>query len=226
METLTTTPASSLRILIADDHDLVREGTRIVIERQPGWAVCGMAATGREAVALATELKPDVIVMDMTMPELNGLDAARQIKRHLPDVEILILTGHQGGELIRTAFEAGVKGFLFKSDSHTLLVQAIEALARHTAFLTRQVSDLLFANPVNRGRGTGDAVEPGEPLSPREREIVQLLAEGKSNREVAVALGIGVRTAETHRANILQKLQLDSITGLVRYAIRNNLIEL
>ena len=218
----TTTP--SLRILIADDHEVVREGTRTMIQRQPGWMVCGMAGTGREAVALAIELKPDVIVMDMTMPELNGLDAARQIKRHLPDAEILILTGHQGDELIRQAFEAGVKGFLFKSDAHTELVQAIEALSRHTAFLTRKASDLLFSNLINRGKGT-DAVEPGERLSPREREIVQLLAEGKSNKEVAAALGIGVRTAETHRANILQKLELDSIAGLVRYAIRNNLIE-
>jgi two-component system response regulator NreC len=226
MQTMTTTPTRSLRILIADDHDVVREGTRTVIERQPGWVVCGMAATGREAVALATELKPDVIVMDMTMPELNGLDAARQIKKHLPSAEVLILTGHQGDELIRKAFEAGVKGFLFKSDAHIYLIQAVEALSRHTAFLTRQASDLLFSNLVNRGRGTGDAVEPGERLSPRERQIVQLVAEGKSNREVAVALGIGVRTAETHRANILQKLELDSIAGLVRYAIRNNLIEL
>ena len=220
-----TTPRHSLRILIADDHDVVREGTRAVIEREPDWAVCGMAGTGREAVALATELKPDVIVMDMTMPELNGLDAAIQIKRRLPSTEILILTGHQGDEVIRQAFEAGVKGFLFKSDAHTDLVQAIEALSQHRAFLTSKASDLLFSNLVDRGEGTRDPVEPGERLTTREREIVQLLAEGKSNKEVATALGIGVRTAETHRAKILQKLGVDSIAGLVRYAIRNNLIE-
>jgi DNA-binding NarL/FixJ family response regulator len=218
-------PTPSLRILVADDHDVVREGTRAVIERQPGWAVCGMAGTGREAVDLATELKPDVIVMDMTMPELNGLDAAILIKRRQPSAEILILTGHQGDELIRQAFEAGVKGFLFKSDAHTYLVQAIEALSQHRAFLTSKASDLLFSTLTAQGKGTPDAVESGERLTTREREIVQLLAEGKSNKEVATACGISVRTAETHRAKILQKLKLDSIADLVRYAIRNNLIE-
>lgn len=184
-----------------------------------------MAGTGREAVTLATELKPDVIVMDMTMPELNGLDAAIRIKRRLPRTEILILTGHQGDDLIRKAFEAGVKSVLFKSDAHIDLVQAIEALSEHRSFLTSKASELLYSNLVNQGEGTCDAVEPGERLTTREREIVQLLAEGKSNKEVADALGISVRTTENHRAKILRKLQVHSIAGLVRYAIRKNLIE-
>jgi DNA-binding NarL/FixJ family response regulator len=220
-----TSATRPLRILIADDHAVVREGTRAVIEREPGWEVCGMAGNGREAVALAAELKPDVIVMDMTMPELNGLDAAIQIKRRLPSTEILILTAHQADDLVRKAFEAGVKGFLFKSDAHTYLIQAIEALSRHTAFLTSKASDLLFSTLLNRAEGSQDAEAPAERLTAREREAVQLLAEGKSNKEVADTLGISVRTAENHRAKILRKLKLDSIAGLVRYAIRNNLIE-
>ncbi|MEN3370002.1 MAG: hypothetical protein V7609_2145 [Verrucomicrobiota bacterium] len=215
----------SLRILIADDHDVMREGTRAVIERQPGWEVCGTAATGREAITQALALEPDIVVMDMTMPELNGLDAAVQIKRRLPKTEILMFTGNPTDQLIREVFEAGVKSFINKAQAQTYLVAAIESLSRHKPFFTDKVSEVLFSNIVNRAEGTRHATEPGQRLSAREREIVQLLAEGKSNKEVADALGISVRTAETHRASILRKLNLDSIAGLVRYAIRNKLIE-
>lgn len=217
----TTTP---LRILIADDHDVMREGTRAVIERQPGWEVCGTAATGREAVTQATQLKPDIVIMDMTMPELNGLDAAIQIRRLLPRTEILIFTGHETDNLIREAFEAGVKSFIFKSEAHHFLVEAIESLSRHKPFFTSKVSEILFSNILDRAEGRG-ASETSQRLSAREREIVQLLAEGKSNKEVAEVLGISVRTAETHRASILRKLNLDSVASLVRYAIRNKMIE-
>jgi DNA-binding NarL/FixJ family response regulator len=219
-----TTP-TPLRILIADDHDVMRQGTRAVIEREPGWEVCGIACTGREAVSQAAELVPDIVIMDMTMPELNGLAAATQIKRRLPRTEILMFTGYETDNLIREAFEAGVKSFIVKSEAHHFLVEAIESLSRHKPFFTSKVSEILFSNMLNRAEGNRDATEPGQRLSAREGEIVQLLAEGKSNKEVAEALGISVRTAETHRASILRKLQLDSIAALVRYAIRNKIIE-
>ena len=215
----------SLRILIADDHDVMRQGTRAVIGNHPGWEVCGVASTGREAVAQAAELKPDLVIMDMTMPELNGLDAAGQIKRLLPTTEILMFTAHETDDLIRDAFEAGVKSFIFKSEAHHFLVEAIESLSRHKPFFTAKVSEILFSNILNRAKGARDATEPGQRLSTREREIVQLIAEGKSNKEVAETLGISVRTAETHRASILRKLNLDSVADLVRYAIRNKIIE-
>jgi DNA-binding NarL/FixJ family response regulator len=215
-----------LRILIADDHDIVRRGTRAVLESQPGWEVCGLATNGREAVARAIELKPDVVILDMTMPELNGLDAAIQIKRQLLDTEILMFSGHESEDLIHRAFEAGVKSFIVKSEAHHSLVNAVTALGLHKPFFTAKVSEILFSNIVNRAdAGERDHVAPGQNLSAREREIVQLLSAGKSNKAVADALAISVRTAESHRANILRKLNIDSIAGLVRYAIRNHLIE-
>jgi two-component system response regulator NreC len=220
--TTTTTP---LRILIADDHDVMREGTRAVIERQPGWEICGLVGTGREAVGQAILLQPDIVIMDMTMPELNGLDAAIQIKRRLPATEILMFTGHETDELIREAFQAGVKSFILKSEAHTYLVEAIESLSRHKPYFTSKVSEILFADILNRSEGASGANQPGQRLSPREREIVQLLAEGKTNKEVGDVLGISVRTAETHRASVLRKLNLDSVASLVRYAIRNKIIE-
>jgi DNA-binding NarL/FixJ family response regulator len=223
-KTLSTTTLP-LRILIADDHDVMRQGTSAVVERQAGWEVCATASTGREAVSKARELKPDIVIMDMTMPELNGLDAAIQIKRQLPGTEILMFTAHESDELIRNAFEAGVKSFIFKSEAHHFLVEAIESLARHKPFFTAKVSEILFSNIINRAEGRPGESEPGQRLSAREREIVQRIAEGKSNKDVAEALSISVRTAETHRASIFRKLNLDSVASLVRYAIRNNLIE-
>ena len=217
--------STPLRILIADDHDVMRQGTRSVVEQQPGWEVCGVASNGREAVAQATELKPDIVIMDMTMPELNGLDAAVQIKRHEPRTEILMFTAHESDDLIRDAFEAGVKSYILKSEAHQLLVEAIESLALHKPFFTDKVSEILFSKMLERAEGHGDATASGERLTLREREIVQLIAEGKSNKQVAEALGISIRTAETHRASILRKLNLDSVASLVRYAIRNKIIE-
>jgi two-component system, NarL family, response regulator NreC len=214
-----------LRILIADDHDVMRQGTKAVIERQPGWQVCGVATNGREAVMQANALQPEIVILDMTMPQLNGLDAAIQIKRQLPAAEILMFTAHESDDLIRKAFAAGVKSFIVKTEAHQFLIEAIESLANHKPYFTAKVSDILFSNILNRTEGRRDETEPGQRLSAREREIVQLIAEGKSNKEVANALSISVRTAETHRANILRKLDLDSVAALVRYAIRNNIIE-
>ncbi|MEY2488904.1 MAG: hypothetical protein QOC70_846 [Verrucomicrobiota bacterium] len=215
----------AVRILIADDHDVMREGTRAIIERQPGWEVCGVAATGREAVEQALALEPDIVVMDMTMPELNGLDAAQQIRRRLPKTEIIIFTAHQTDELIREVFEAGAKSFIFKSEAHHFLVEAIRSLSEHKAFFTNKVSEVLFAEMLNRSSARSQEPETSKRLTRREREIVQLLAEGKSNKEVASTLGISIRTAETHRASVLRKLGLDSLASLVRYAIRHKIIE-
>jgi DNA-binding NarL/FixJ family response regulator len=212
-----------LRILIADDHDLMRQGAGALIERQPGWEVCGVAATGREAVDKASLLKPDVVIMDMTMPELNGVDAAAQIRRRLPDTEIVMLTAHEDEDLIRDAFAAGVKSFIFKSQAYDFLVAAIESLSRHKPFFIPEVSEILFSNMLGRERGARS--DGAGELSLRERAVVKLLAEGKANKEVAAALGISVRTAETHRANILAKLKLDSLAALIRYAIRKKLVE-
>lgn len=219
-------PEGNLRILIADDHDIVRQGTRAMIEQHPGWEVCGLAANGREAVAQANKLSPDIVILDMSMPELNGLEAAIQIKGQRPATEILMFTAHESDELIRKAFGAGVKSFVFKTEAHHCLFEAIGSLARHKPFFTTKVSEILFSNIVNRTQGSpGENGEQGRRLSAREREVVQLIAEGKSNKEVADALAVSVRTAESHRASILRKLNLDSVAGLVRYAIRNHLIE-
>jgi DNA-binding NarL/FixJ family response regulator len=220
-----TTARRSLRILIADDHDVMREGARAVIERQPGWKVCGIAATGREAVDQAIALEPDIVVMDMSMPELNGLDAAVQIKRRLPRTEVLIFTAHQTDELIREVFEAGVKSFIFKADAHRFLVEAIQSLSQHQPFFTNKVSEVLFAEILNRSAATPHTTQTSNRLTMREREIVQLLAEGRSNKEVAGALSISVRTAETHRANVMHRLNLDSLASLIRYAIQHKMIE-
>jgi DNA-binding NarL/FixJ family response regulator len=215
----------SLRILIADDHDVMRQGIRSVIERESGWEVCGVARHGREAVATAIELKPDIVVIDMAMPELNGLDAAIQILQSLPRTEILMFTAHQTDDLVRSAFEEGVKSVIFKSEAHQFLVKAIQSLALHKPFFTNKVSEILFSRILNQTAGERNDSEPGQRLTAREREVAQLLAEGRSNKQVAHALGVSVRTAEAHRASILRKLNLDSLAALVRYAIRNKLIE-
>ena len=214
----------TLRILVADDHGVVREGTRLLIERVPGWEVCGVAKTGREAVEQAKRLQPDIVVLDMSMPELNGLDAARQIKRALPKTELLIFTAHEREEVIREVFEAGVKSYILKADASSHLIEAIRSLSQHKPFFTNKVSEVLFSRIVDVAE-RDENLQSVRSLSAREREIVHLLAEGNSNKDVASALGISVRTAEAHRASILRKLGLDSIAELVRYAVRNGIIE-
>ena len=227
---MTTTPPPTLplRILIADDHDVMREGTRAVIERQPGWEVCGIACTGREAVAQAIQLQPDIVIMDMSMPDLNGLDAAVQIKRRLPRTEILMFTAHETEELIRQVFEAGAKSFIFKSQAHTYLIDAIQSLAQHKPFFTSKVSETLFADILNRSA----------PNSNGSQDRAATERAGTGNRApliryARVTKEVGVSTTWHQRANsgdpsrpgILQKLGLNSTAGLVRYAIRNKIIE-
>jgi len=213
---------TSVRILIADDHEVVRRGVCALLEAHPGWRICAEAAEGREAVEKATLLRPDVAILDVGMPGLNGLEAARQIREASPLSEVLILTMHESEQLIREVIAAGARGYVLKSDAGRDLVKAVEAMSHHKAFFTSRVAEVV-------AQGYPDGVRPdgqGEfyMLTHREREVTQLLAEGKGNKEVADVLGISVRTAETHRTHIMRKLGCQSFSDLVRYAIRNSLI--
>jgi DNA-binding NarL/FixJ family response regulator len=214
-----------VRILVADDHDITRRGLKHLLTSRAGWEICAEAKTGREAVALAEQMTPEVVVMDISMPDLNGLEAARRIRKQLPKTEIVILTLHFSDQLVRDIVEAGARAYIMKGDAERDLVTAVEAVANHRSFFTAQAGDML----LNGFRGRNVVPEASglfrNRLTGREREIVQLLAEGKSSKEVAVALGISVKTAETHRANIMRKLEFHSISELVRYAVKNQIIE-
>jgi DNA-binding NarL/FixJ family response regulator len=207
-----------IQILLADDHNIVRKGLRKTLEENQEWHVCGEACDGREAVKLALDLKPDIVVLDLTMPELNGIEATRQIKNSLPKTEVLIFTMHETEEMILSAFQAGARGFVLKSADELELVEAIKVISRHRPYFTSEASKALLDNLLRPSMR--DSL-----LTDREREVVQLLAEGKSNKEVATALFISVKTVETHRAAIMRKLEINSIAELVRYAVRNHLIE-
>lgn len=213
----------TIQVLIADDHQVMRRGVRAVVELLPGWAVCGEASTGREAVAMAERLKPEIVVMDVTMPELNGLEATRQIRKTAPSTEILMFTGLETEELVRQVFEAGARSYILKTDGREQLESALKALAEHKPYFTTKIGEILFARFL-QGKSRSDEESNGDRLTDREREIVQLLAEGGSNKEVADALGISVKTVETHRATVMKKLKFKSFSDLVRYAIRNNII--
>jgi DNA-binding NarL/FixJ family response regulator len=214
-----------LRILIADDHDLMRRGVKTLLESHPGWEVCGEAKTGREAVAKGEELKPDIAVLDISMPDLNGVEAARRIRKTSANTEILILSMHYSDQLIREIVDAGVRGYIVKSDSDRDLIIAVETLAKHQPFFTPHATEVILGS-FNTGGPVKEVPELiRDRLTSREREIVQLLAEGKSSKEVAASLGISVKTAETHRANVMRKLELHSVSELVRYAVRNQIIE-
>jgi DNA-binding NarL/FixJ family response regulator len=211
-----------VRIMIADDHAIVRRGLRSLLENQPGWEVSAEASNGREAVEKAAQFKPDVAVVDIGMPQLNGLDATRQIVAVVPATEVLILTMHQSEEVAREVLRAGARGYVLKSDADVHLIAAVDALLHHKPFLTSAVTDVFFGDYMNSWAASEEP-QGDRRVTAREREIIQLLAEGKSNKEVAAALGISVRTAEAHRANINNKLGFTSLTDLVRYAIRNRI---
>ena len=214
-----------VRILIADDHHVVRTGLRALLESKSGWQVCAAATNGREAVEQAGQLKPDVAVLDIGMPLLNGVEATRQIRKLSPHTEILILTMHDSELLVHEVLEAGAHGYILKDDADRNLIAAVDALRRHKPFLSPRVSDAVSKTVQHTGEGFATQRSSRSRLTPREREIVQLLAEGKSNKEVAAVLGISVKTAETHRANIMLKLDFHSVTELVRYAVRNKIIQ-
>lgn len=213
------------RILIADDHEIVRRGLRALIESQANWEVVAEAVTGREAVELAKQFNPQVAVLDVSMPEMNGLEAARQILKALPQTEVLILTMHDSEQVVREVLDSGARGYVLKSDAGRDLISAVEALRQRRPFFSSRVSEMLLQNYRGRQERPVAGGPPRSRLTAREREIVQLLAEGKTNKEVASSLNISIKTAETHRTNIMNKLDLHSVTELVRYAVRNNMVE-
>ncbi len=211
-----------LRILIADDHEVARKGIRSVLETHAGWEVCGEAKDGREAVECASRLKPDVLLLDIGMPNLNGLDAARQILAVAPESRILILTVHDSEQVAREVLAAGARGFLLKSDAGRDLVAAVEALQQRRTFFTSRVAQMMldgYLRPPDVNGTCGQQV-----LTPREREVIQLVAEGKSTKEVAASLSLSVKTAETHRTNLMRKLDLHSVAALTLYAVRNGIV--
>jgi DNA-binding NarL/FixJ family response regulator len=209
-----------LRILIADDHGLVRRGAVAVLRSRHGWRVVGEAANGREAVEKAIKQKPDVAILDISMPELDGVEATRQILEAVPDTGVLVLTMHGSEQMVRSALGAGARGYLLKSDLTECLVKAVKAIADGKRFLTPTVSEIVLDGFL-RTRSEGQ--RRGTRTTPREIEIIRLLAEGKSNKESATQLGITVRTVETHRAKIMLKLGLHSLADLIHYAISQGL---
>lgn len=216
----------TLRVLVADDHEVVRKGLRSILEEQPGWEVAGEACDGRQAVEKAKALRPDVSVVDVSMPGLNGLEATRQMLKNDAESKVLILTMHESDPLIREVLDAGARGYLLKSDASRDLVNAVEAIRLNKTYFTARVAQMVLDGYLDKKpKAASDNELPASRLTPRQREIVQLLAEGKSSKEVAVALGLSVKTAETHRANIMRRLDCHSVSELVRYAIRNNIIQ-
>jgi len=214
---------NTVRILIADDHELFRRGLVSVLAGRPEWKIVAEAADGRQACELAAKLTPEIAVMDLTMPELNGLEATRQMRAATPKTRILIVTAHESEQLVREVLDAGAMGYVLKSDAGRILVDAIEALLDDRPFFTSKVARFVLQGYLRRGEQS-DA--PGAvTLSPREREIVQLLAEGNNNKDVARALQLSIKTVETHRSNIMRKMEFGSLADLVRYAIRNKLID-
>jgi DNA-binding NarL/FixJ family response regulator len=213
-------------ILIADDHEVVRRGLKSLLITHPGWEVCAEACDGREAVEFAEKLKPRIVILDVTMPSLGGLEATRQILAVLPRTEILILTMHESEELVMGILEAGARGYVLKTDTGRDLVRAVEALSEHKLFFTTKIAELVLRGYLdNRHAPAILARNPRGSLTAREREVIQLLAEGKSNKQVAATLGIAIKTAEAHRINIMHKLNVHSIAEVVRYAVRNKLLE-
>jgi DNA-binding NarL/FixJ family response regulator len=213
----------AVRLLVVDDHEVVRRGLRALLQEQPGWQVIAEACDGREAVARSAEFKPQVAIMDIMMPLLNGLDAIKQMTRVSPRTKVLILTLHEEDSVIRKALAAGARGYICKADASRDLVAAVNALLSNKTFFTQKAAQMVLDGYLGKAPKSG---QPSElQITERQREIVQLLAEGKSSKEVANVLDLSVKTVETHRNNILRKLNCHSVSELVRYAIRNHLIE-
>jgi len=216
-----------LRILVADDHEIVRRGLCSLLQKHEGWEICGEAGDGRDAVEKAKQLKPDVVILDVGMPNLNGLDATRQLMQYDPNFKVIVLTITDSDQVIREALDSGARGFVLKSDAARDLVSAVEALQHKRMFFTPRVNDLVLAGFLDKGHAISRNEPPSLPtLTAREREITQLLAEGKSSKEVASLLNLSTKTVETHRSNIMRKLSFHSIRDLVVYAIKNNIIQI
>ena len=211
------------RILVADDHELVRRGIRVLLENHPGWEISAEAKDGREAVERANELKPDLVLMDIGMPNLNGIDAARQILANSPATHILILTMHYSQQVVQEVLAVGARGFLLKSDAGRDLITAVEAVQHNRTFFTSQATEVVVDGYLNPEKKEEQSLR--NRLTPRERQVVQLLAEGKTSKEVAATLNLSVKTAETHRTNIMRKLDLHSVADLTLYALRNGIAQ-
>lgn len=211
-----------VRILIADDHDVVRTGIRSILQSEPGWQVCGEATDGHEAVELAKSLNPDIVVLDFFMPRVNGIDAARQIFRDKPSQKIIFLTIMQSEDAAREILQVGATGYVLKSDAAHDLVAGIKTVMHDRFYFTARVSNMVLEGYLRPDKSTG---KPTLELTFREREVVQLLAEGYVTKEVAMMLAVSVKTIETHRANIMRKLNIHSVAELVLYAVRNNLVQ-
>ena len=208
------------RILIADDHEIARSGLRLILEAHAGWEVVAEAADGKAAIVKALETKPDVAILDYSIPLVNGVEATRQIRKRNPQIEVLIFSIHDSGTLAGEVLDAGARAYLLKSDAKEHLISAIEALAVHKPFFSGQVSEKLLETYLLAQKGRLGAV-----LSPRERIVVQLIAEGHTNKEISAILNLSIKTIESHRAAAMRKLNITSTAGIVRYAIRNKLIE-
>jgi DNA-binding NarL/FixJ family response regulator len=208
-----------IRILIADDHDVVRSGLRQILEGQPNWEVVSEASDGKDAITKALNVKPDVAVLDYSLPMANGVEVTRQIRARLPRTEVLIFTMHDNETLIQELLKAGARGYLLKSDARRYLIGAIESLALHRPFFTAKVSEALLDSFLTKPNREASS------LTNRERSVVQLIAEGHTNKQIAHILDISLKTVETHRASVMRKLNLSSSAALVRYAIRNNIVE-
>jgi DNA-binding NarL/FixJ family response regulator len=219
---MTETP-DVLRILIAEDHDVVRRGLRELLGAHGGWEVAGEARTGRQAVELAQRVQPDVVVIDLSLPELSGTDAIREVRARLAGTEVAVFSMHEDDLFVGDALAAGARAYVLKSEPAGRVVEAVEALSRHEPYFSPRVTELVVEALVRaRGAGPGDAADP---LTDRERQVAQLLVEGLGSRAVAARLGITTKTVDTHRSAIMRKLGLASMADLVRYAIRHRLVE-
>jgi DNA-binding NarL/FixJ family response regulator len=215
------TPRRRVRLMLVDDHEVVRQGVRALIESVPDWTLCAEASGSEQALKAAAEARPDIIVLDVSMPNVSGLDLILQMKKILPKVEILVLTMHDSERIVAQALRAGARGYLLKSDTGDKLIEAVAALARRQTYFSASVSETLLQVYLN-----SNTTEEHEQLTPRERQIVKLVAEGNSNKRIALILKVSVKTVETHRSAAMRKIGAKSSADLALYAARNELVQL
>lgn len=211
--------SGKVRVLVVDDHEMVRRGVISLIQTEGAFRVCGEASDGESAIAKTEETKPDVVVMDISMPGLNGLEATRRIRRALPQTEVVILSVHDSEQMIREAIRAGAISYVLKTDGGSAVLEAIAAAGRHESYFTPRAARVLVQDIQGGNRDTGG------PLTARERQVLELIADGKNSHDIGSLLGISHKTADVHRANLMRKLEIRSVSELVRYAIRNKLVE-
>jgi DNA-binding NarL/FixJ family response regulator len=214
-------PPGRKRLMLVDDHEIVRRGIRALVTTRPEWVVVGEASDGMEAIRIAEEVQPDLVVLDISMPKVSGLDVIIQLKKLLPKIEILVLTMHESERVMAQALRAGARGYLLKTESGNKLLEALTALSRHQAYFSSAVSEALLKSYLHSDTG-----QDYEQLTPRERQIVKLVAEGNSNKQIAAMLEVGIKTVETHRAAAMRKIGANSSADLALYAARNALVQM